>query len=334
MANIHDVAKKAGLAVGTVSRYLNGYHIKEANRKRIDLAIQELGFKRNVLARGLKNRKTGTVGILMPELTEVFATRVVSITENILFSHQYSTIICDYQNSLDMMDEKLNFLIERMVDAIVLIPRHGSLKESTKQRLLDEDIPLIIVDEDLPRIEGDRVFIDNELGSYDATRYLLENNHRKIAIVNGFEHSSVAQARFVGFKRAMEEAGLSPMDEYVRWSDFTTSGGHETTLDLLSLDNPPSAIVLTNYYLTIGAILAIYEMNIRVPSYLSVIGFGYFELSDIARPSLTSIDQPIREMGENTARIVLKRIGDDAHGEKESVILAPKLVINKSVSPR
>ena len=85
-------------------------------------------------------------------------------------------------------------------------------------------------------------------------------------------------------------------------SDFTTSGGHDSTLGLLKQDNPPSALVLTNYYLTIGAILAIYEMNIRVPSFLSVIGFGYFELSDIARPALTSIDQPIEEMGKNVCQ--------------------------------
>ena len=215
--NIHDVAKKAGLAVGTVSRYLNGYKIKDVNQQKIEKAINELGFKENVLARGLKNKKTRTVGILLPGLTEVFSTKVVSITENILFSNQYSTIICDYQNCSETLDAKLNFLIERMVDAIILIPHFSTIDEDTHQRLMDEHIPLIIVDDDLPGVEADRVFINNRQGSYDATRFLIENGHRKIAIVNGFKDSTVAKDRYSGYVQAMEEAGNIVREDYVRW---------------------------------------------------------------------------------------------------------------------
>jgi LacI family transcriptional regulator len=303
---ISDVAHRAQVAVGTVSRYLNGYQLREHNRDRIERAIAELGFRGNHAARSLRSRKTWTIGVVTPTLQDVFRNAIVTSFETEISTHGYSLLVSDYSNDPELMVQKVEALARKMVDGIVLFPRDAT--DDVISMLDGISVPLVVVDEDIPHRDYDRVLLDNVQGSYDATTHLAAHGHRRIAIINGRKDSTVGQERFAGYKRAMSEWDLPIEDALVDFGEFTTQGGYEAAVRLMSLQAPPSALLVTNYYMTLGAVMAAYELNVRIPAFLSLIGFGNFELSDIARPPLTVIDQPIKEMGTAISDILTRRI--------------------------
>ena len=325
---IGDVAKHAHVSVGTVSRYLNGYRLRTENSQRIARAIEELDYRGNHAARSLRRRKTQTIGVVTPTLQNVFFNAIVTAFERRMSDHDYSLLVADYSNDPALMIRKIRELSQKMVDGIVLFPHETSI--DVRVALGGVSVPIVVVDEDLPDLSCDKVLLDNVHGSYEATTHLVRHGHRRIAIINGRRDSTVGTERFEGFKTAMRDWDIPVEPGLVDFGSFTTQGGYEAATRLMTLEAPPSAIVVTNYYMTLGTVMAAYELNIRIPAFLSLIGFGNFELSDVARPPLTVIDQPIEQMGEAMSRILIRRIVEAEEGPPIIVKLRPCLLERES----
>lgn len=328
-ATVRDVAKKAGVSLGTVSRFLNGYSLREDNYFKVKDAIDQLGFKENIIAKGLKNNRTMTIGVVIVSLTDIFATSIVTSVERVLEDNNYSIILCDYEAHADKQEKKLRFLKDRSIDGLILYPSGQYLP--ILDEYLKDDIPVVLVNEDIPGLNTDKVLVDNANASFRAVEKLIHLNHRRIGVINGTDYDYVSQERLRGYKDALQVYEIPMEQELVKYGKHSNAGGYHAARELMLSQDPPTALFVTNYYMTIGAMMAINEMNIKVPQDLSIIGFDRFDLMDVIRPALTVIEQPSERIGEIAAELLLKRIRGDYSDFPKTHQLNTKMLNRDSV---
>ena len=328
-ATMRDVAKYTGLSIATISKYINGGNVLDQNKVLIEDGIKKLNFKVNEIARGLKTNKTMTIGVLIPDFKNIFFTTIVSNIENVLIQNGYSTIICDYKKSDRLEKEKFNFLVNKQVDGIITIPQ-GSNGRSV-QKLLDENVPVVLVDRALPGVVCDTVLADNMNAAYDAVEHLIVNGHKRIGIICGPDNIFTAEERLKGYIRVHEDYSMKIEESLVKKGDYESDSGYKLLNELLSLKAPPSAVFVTNYEMTIGAIMAINDSDVKIPEELSIIGFDNLHMAKIVKPALSIIVQPMEQIGEVAAQLLLKRLKGDMSNYPSMLRLKTELQINKSV---
>lgn len=326
---IKDVAKYTGLSIATVSKYLNGKRVLEKNKILIDEAIEALGFQVNEMARGLKTNRSMTVGILIPNLENIFFTSIISHVENILIQHRYSTIICDYREDPKLAEEKINFLVNKMVDGIIMVPKSANI-ESINQ-VSNKGIPVIFIDRLLKGVKCDVVLSDNLNASYDAVEQLIIRGHRRIGIICGPKDIYTSQERLKGYLRVHEDYALGIEKDLILYGNYDIESGYQLLIHLAEMKNPPTAVFVTNYEMTLGAIMAINERNIKVPDQLSIIGFDNINMAKIVKPPLSIVVQPMKEIGEKAAEVLLSRLQGENNGEYSIYRLKTEVLIKESV---
>lgn len=329
-ATIRDVAKQAGVSLGTVSRYLNGYTLREKNRLRIEEAILSLGYSENFMAKGLKNNRSMTIGVVLANLTDIFATSIITAAERTASGENYSIIICDYEGNAEQLVRKLRFLKSRSVDGLILFPGGNSCPEILAEYVAD-GIPVVIVNDDMPAFSTDKVTVDNANASFRAVEWLVHQNHKDIAIINGDTGVYTGRERLRGYLEALQVYDIPIRDEYMTCGCFMTKGGYEAAKVLLTMARPPSALYITNYNMTFGAMMAINELKMKVPQQISIVGFDHFEFSDAINPALTVIEQPTDKIGEIAANLVLRRIKGDKEDFPVSLRVKTKMLLRDSV---
>ena len=320
-STIRDVAAYCGCSVGTISNYLNGKTIREKNRIKIETAIDVLHFKPNTIAKGMRNRQSYTIAVLMPYLTNTFCSTVVSEIEKYVTPLGYSVILCGCDGSPDLEAKKIRFLINRNVDGIILMP---SANFSKAPALCKENgIPLVLIDQLLEQEDCDIVLIDNEQAGYVPTRYLLENGHRDIAIMIGPETHYTAVKRLEGYQKALSEFKVPFRPSLVMHSDYTELGGNQCFLDTWNtLPITPTAFLATNYDSTLGCYMAAQQLHLSIPDSLSYIGFDILPLTQLLVPSLALVAQPHSSIAISAARLLYSRIqGTDSSEEIRKIIL-------------
>lgn len=329
MATIKDVAEYAGVSIATVSKYLNGGNVLDKNEELIEQAIEALDYKVNMMARGLKTNKTMTVGILIPSFVNIFFTTIVSSIENKLLQNGYSTIICDYREDEELEKKKLEFLLHKNVDGIIMVP-YGEISEQIRN-ISNREIPVVLLDRNIKNIECDVVLTDNINGSYDAVEQLIKRGHKRIGIICGPESIYTSQERLKGYRRVHEDYGILIDNSLIKHGDYQTESGYEKFIELLNIVNPPTAVFVTNYEMTLGAIMAINEKNIDIPIELSLIGYDNIQMAKIVRPPLSIVIQPMKEIGETAAEIILKRLKGDMSNFPTIYRLKSDVLIKESV---
>jgi len=308
-ATIKDIARYTGLSIATISKYLNGGNVLEKNRILIEEAIKALDFEVNEIARGLRTNKTMTIGVLIP-VFEVFFNTIVSSLENVLLETGYSVVVCDYRDDENLEKERLDFLYKKRVDALVVVPTY--LKGSDIKKIIKRDIPIVAVDRPIENFECDTILVNNFEVSYQAVEKLILMGHRKIGIICGPQNIYTAQERLNGYMKAHIDYKISVNEEYIKFGEFhNMESGYKKMIELLEMANPPTAVFITNYEMTLGAIIAVNEKDIKVPDDLSVIGFDNLEMAKIVKPSLSLVVQPMEEIGEVVASLLLKRLKGD-----------------------
>ncbi|WP_165002978.1 MULTISPECIES: LacI family DNA-binding transcriptional regulator [unclassified Enterococcus] len=327
MVTIKEVAKEAGVSIGTVSRYLNGYQLKQNNMKKIQQAIDKLGYEGNIIAKGLKSNRSMSIGVLVNSLTDVFATSIVSSLENYLEENNYSLILCDYQNDNQRLERKLEFLKSRLVDGIVVFHMENNLPILKKLR--DAGIFIVAVDSPIKGFKTDTVLVDNYQASYQVVDQLYKMGHEKIGVIAGDTNRYIGAERLNGFADSMKEKGIYSEDLVVM-GDYTKEAGYKGAQELLKKEGI-TALYSTNYYMTLGAVQAIFEMKKKIPEDISIVGFDHFELSDIIQPKLTVVEQPIQQMGEMIGELILDSIKGKNKDRHTSVELATNLLWRDSV---
>ncbi len=301
----------------------------EENKIIIEKAIEELGFKVNEIARGLKTNKTMTIGVLIPNLENIFSTSIVSNVENILINNGYSTIICDYKENEALEKEKLQFLVNKMVDGIITIPL-GSDMESINS-IISKNIPVVLIDRTIKGVNCDVILVDNLNASYNAVEQLIINGHKRIGIICGPQNIFTAQERLTGYLRVHEDYTLEIDKSLIKQGDYQIESGYELLVELLNEPVPPTAVYVTNYEMTLGAIIAINEKNVRIPEELSFIGFDNLHMARIVKPLLSIVVQPMQQIGETAANILLKRLRGDSGNFPSMFRLKTELHLGNSI---
>ena len=323
-ATIKDVARATSLSIATISKYLNGGHVLPANRARIERAVAELGFQVNALARGLKTSRTMTVGVLIPDLLNLFCTTLVSNVENILNSHGYSMMLCDYGRDPEQEASKVRFLLNKRVDGILAVPQRG-------WDVRVAGVPVVFVDRAIEGIVCDTVLVDNRAASYRAVDALLRRGHRRVGIICGPQDIYTARERLTGYRSAHADHGLPVEEALVQVGDYEAEGGYVLTNALLDMANRPTAIYVTNYHMTLGALMALNERNVRIPEELSIIGFDNLNLARVVKPALSIVVQPMEMLAQEAAAVLLRRMAGDNAGFPQRSSLPTELVQGESV---
>lgn len=328
-ATIKDVAKLTGLSIATISKYINGGNVLDNNKVLIDQAIKELGFKVNEIARGLKTNKTMTIGVLIPDLKNIFCTTIVSNIENVLIQNGYSTIICDYKQNAKLEGEKFEFLVNKMVDGVIMMPI-GSNTKCVKE-LIGKNIPVVLIDRAIKEVDCDTVLVDNLNASYNAVEQLIIKGHKRIGIICGPDDIFTAEERLKGYVRVHEDYSMRIDDSLIKKGDYEVESGYNLLNELLDSNNRPTSVFVTNYEMTLGAIMAINERNIKVPEELSFIGFDNLQMARIVKPALSIVVQPMELIGETAANILMKRLKGDFSNFPSMFRLKTELMIKDSV---
>ena len=314
---IKDIARDTGLSLSTISKYLNNGKVREGNRAKIERSIAKFDFRPNEIARGLRSAKTRTVGVLVPSFRSVFSAEVVARLEEELAASGYGVFVVDAGGTRESEREKLDFLVRKMVDGVVVHP--ARLQASDFSELVRRKIPYVLIDQDVAGLDADKVFVDNFRSTYDAAKFLLAKGHRRIGFLGAAETGNFTAAeRFRGYRAALEESGIRPKPGLVRLGGYSLECGRDGTLGALRAG--ATALLYSNYDLTLGGIYALNEHNVKIAEDVSVIGFDDIIFSKLVRPKLTVISQPMDEIGRAAADLVLARIAEPVRPNETRVL--------------
>ncbi|MBO5461549.1 MAG: LacI family DNA-binding transcriptional regulator [Ruminococcus sp.] len=317
-ATIKDIAKATGLGLATISSYLNGGNVREKNREKIEQAIKELNFEVNEVARGLKTNRTKVIGIIIPELNNIFCAEIITEMEDVLRAHGYAAMICDCRTDEKREEEAVEFLFHRRVDGLIVIPSGES--GACLQKFIQVGKPVVLIDRKMKNVSCDCVLVDNSGAAKDAVSRLIEAGHRKVGIIAGPEKVYTAVERFRGYVLAMKEYQIPVVDELIARGDYTIQGGTEAMKKLVKKNPDMTAVFVSNYEMTVGAIIELNELGIRIPDELSVVGFDNRQFAKASIPKLSIVAQPTEEIGRCAAEIMLERL-DEKKIESEQRIV-------------
>ena len=331
-ATMKDIARQTGLGLATISSYFNGGNVREKNRIKIEAAIEELQYEVNEVARGLKTNATRTIGVVIPELNNTFCAEIITGMEDVLRSHGYATIVCDCRTDRKLEQEAVEFLIRRRVDGIINMPVDEEGKHLRKFQKIGK--PIVLIDRRIQGISCDSVLVDNRKAAEDAVQCFIKNGHRNIGIIGGPEGIFTAQERLSGYSKALKEAEIPIRDSLIFHGDYTIQGGVRG-LEELVRDNPDmTAVFVTNYEMTMGAMIGVNELGIKIPEQLSMIGFDNLQFARACNPKLTIVSQPTDGIAREVARIMLEHLenGKQENEECFSEKLQTEIIEGKSVS--
>jgi LacI family transcriptional regulator len=338
MSTISDVAKRAGVSTMTVSRVVNGTGYTSAGtRARVEVAIGELGYVPNALARQLRSKRTKTIALVVSDISNPFFTTIARGAEDVAVKHGFSVMYCNTDESEKEEEQYLLMLIERQVDGVLLVPARSS---GTSFRLLQaHHVPVVVMDRRVAARHVDSVLCDSEAGAYALTRHLVELGHRRIAVLTGRRNISTSVDRVAGCRRALEDAGLALDDALVHYGGFNfgklnQADGHRMATEVLTAGGEqPTAIFAANNFIAFGAIRALREAGLRVPEDMSVVAFDDLPEGWVAEPFLTVAAQPAYEIGHRAATLLLGRLSEDSDATSESIVLPFQLIIRRSSGP-
>lgn len=305
-ATMKDIAKATGLGLATISSYLNGGNVREKNRIKIEQAIEELHFEVNEVARGLKTNRTKMIGIIIPELNNIFCAEIITEVEDILRNKGYATMICDCRTDERREEEAVEFLYHRRVDGLIIMPtgKNGAYLH----KFIRAGKPVVLVDRKMKNIDCDCVLVDNKGAVKSAVERLISNGHTQIGMIAGPEDVYTAEERFRGYVLAMQEAHLTVEDSLIVRGDYTISGGTAGIRKLVEANPDMTAVFVSNYEMTMGAIIELNELGVKIPEELSLIGFDNEEFAKASIPRLCIVTQPTKEIGRQVAKIMLNRL--------------------------
>lgn len=328
MTTIKKVAERAGVSSATVSYVINDTHsVSPAVKQRVQAAMKELGYRPNVLARSLRQGKTRTLGLILPDSANPFYAELGRALENSAFYKKNNIILCNADSSVERERLYLDLLVGKQVDGIILDSEEKD--PQLLKRRLPEDYPIVLVDRDFSESFFDTLLTDNLLGGYLATRHLIELGHKRIACVTGPANFLGAMNRLHGYRQALAESGIPLDQDLIESGDFTAGSGHLAAHRLLKLSEPPTAVFLCNDMMAIGFERSAIEMRCRIPEDISIVGFDNIELCKYLSPTLTSIAQPKEEIAEKTIQMLLDRI-ENPKLPPRSVLIPPKLILRES----
>lgn len=305
----HDVAKKAGVSIATVSRVLNDSpHVRPSVKRKVLRAVKALNYQPNRTAQRLRAKQSKVIGLIISDIQNPFFTAAVRGIEDVAYHNGYSVVLCNSDE--DPEKEKLYVDVMRAEAVAGVIITSASEAEPQVGDLLDARIPVVALDRRIKDRRVDSVLTTNVQGAYAAVTHLIGLGHRCIGFIGLPLTRTTGRERFEGYQRALRENGLPVSRARVRISDAKQQGGHDAALDLLASQPRLTALFAANNLTTLGALAAIRERGLKIPDDISIIGFDDMPWATLLQPPLTAIAQPTYELGQQAAELLLARLKD------------------------
>ena len=329
-ATYKDIQRLTGLSLATISKYFNGGSLRPKNRQQIEEAVRLLDYRVNAFARSLKSNRSRTVGIIVPQLSSAFFGPLTSDICELLRRHGYAALISDCRGSVHNERESVQFLLDKMVDGIIAIPQDA---DNVAAVMTDHRrVPLVLVDCPGPDGVCDNIIVDNLRIGRMAAEELVRNGHRRIGAIF-FANRYTMRQRREGFLRRLKESGREDGDLFF----FEVEGleeeneAYECTMRLLSRSDAPTALFCGNYDLSLGAIMAINDMGLRIGYDISFVGCDNLNLTRVMNPRPTTIGQPMDQLAANAVRCLMERLEREEDRPCQTVCLSPKLIPGGSI---
>ena len=324
---LKDVANHAGVSRATVSRVLNNNPtVAEDLRLRVAAAIKDLGYQPNRAARRLRASSSDVLGLIISDIENPFFTSVVRGVEDSAYAYQMSVVLCNTDEDPEKQRMYLRVMQAEHVAGLIISPTNVN-EDFTE--LEQAGIPVILLDRRTDPYETDAVTIDNVAGAYLAVKHLIDLGHERIGMIGGSAHLTTGRERYEGYRKALNAAGIKVDEKLIRVGDFKIDSGYNLMRELITSPQPPSAVFAANNLMTLGALRALRELNVRVPEDIALIGFDDMPWASELCPPLTTISQPTYELGQETVQLLWRRL-QNPNAPVRTVTLQPRLVIRES----
>lgn len=330
MATIRDVSRLAKVSTATVSRVLNGsVPVSTERHAAVMAAVAQLDFQPNAFARGLATNRAHGIGVVVSEVSSSVYGGILQGIESVIESHAMHMLVSSGHHQAAIERRAYDFLRQRRCDALIL--QLDGASDADVVAFARSDVPVVIVGRSVPALPDRCIYLDNVAGGYLATQHLIERGHRAIAHVAGLAGVADTCDRLAGYRRALEEAGIGFDETLVVDGDFMEDTGQRAMRSLLDREREFTAVFAANDQSAAGALRALREAGLRVPDDVSVVGFDDTLLAHYLVPSLTTVRQPLREMGQAAAALALARLGIAAR-EEVTLRFEPVLVERETVA--
>jgi DNA-binding LacI/PurR family transcriptional regulator len=328
---IKDLAEKLGLSISTVSRALSDHpDISIKTKKAVKELSELLGYKPNQIALNLRNKSTKTIGLIIPEISHYFFSRIISGIEDIAYDHDYSLIVFQTNESYKREVLTIQSLISNRVDGVMVSMTKETNDFSHFEQLIDHGIPFVLFDRIDQKIKTDTISVDDFEGAYKATSHLIERGCKKIALFSAPLNHSIGTNRYEGYKKALADFNFD-FDEDLVFQCDTLEESENTALRILKKTNKPDGIFAVNDLSAIGAILAAKSIGISIPKELKVVGFENSLYAQITDPKLSTVDQFGYKVGQEAVKLLLSRIkSNNSTGIPVEKVIKTKLIVRES----
>lgn len=329
-ATINQIAKLAGVSTATVSNVINDKRekVSDKTRERVNQIIKEEGYILNRVASSMVTKRTKTLGLIIPDITNPFFPELARGVEDFASANDYTVILCNSDNKLEKEESYIEMLQEKMVDGIIITASRARL--SLDGKLKDSSVPIVSVDREISGLDASgQIIVDNEEGEYTAVKYLLEKGYRKIVHLSGPMSLKTAQNRYKGFLKAYKEMGINPIENHLYVGDYSTEWGYEASKKIIENKESVECFTCGNDLIALGVYRTMHECKIKVPDEIGIVGYDDIYMASIVTPALTTVRQPSYEMGYKAAELIINKI---LHGNSFKIerTLKAELVIRES----
>jgi LacI family transcriptional regulator len=318
---IYDVAREAGVSMATVSRVVNGNpNVKPATRKKVAEAIERLGYRPNAVARGLASKKTTTVGVIIPDISSIFFAELARGIEDIATMYKYNIILGNSDQNKEKELHLLNTMLGKQVDGIVFMG--ANITEEHVKEFESSPVPIVLAatlekTESIPAVN-----IDYKQAAYDAVAHLIQEGNKNVGFVMGPTNEPINyDQKLSGYKQALADGGITFDERLVFVGDNTHDSGLEASRHFLALDDPPTAVFVATDEMALGVIHGVQDSGQAVPQDMEVIGFDNTRLATMVRPQLTTVVQPMYDIGAVAMRLLTKYMNKET--VEEHIVTLP-----------
>src|SRR5690625_1985149 len=321
---IYDVAREANVSMATVSRVVNGNpNVKPATRKKVLNTIEQLGYRPNAVARGLASKKTTTVGAIIPDISSIFFSELARGIEDIATMYKYNIILSNSDQNKEKELQLINTMLEKQVDGILFMG--GNITPEHVEHFMSSSEPVVLAAtyDETGKIPS--VNIDYEAASYEVTNLLIDKGHKHPAFIGGQVDTKLNADKYEGYLRALKESSVKINDQFIIKDSYSYEAGIEGAKQLLSLDEKPTSVFVASDEMAIGVIHGAQDLGYKVPEDLQVFGFNNTRLATMVRPTLSTIIQPMYDLGAVAMRLLTKYMNKEEVAETK-VILPHRII--------
>jgi len=335
VATIQDVAKAAGVSTATVSHVINNSrYVRPETRQRVLEAIDKLRYRRDGVARSLRRSSTGTIGLMISDISNPFFSDLVRGVEDAVYGANkgYNLVLCNTDEDPSKERLYLDVMLEKRIDGLIMAPVGGN--RGTLAGLIDDGFPVVFVDRDLPDLLADSVMVDNRKAAFELIGHLNGLGHRKIALMHAELTADSIEERLTGYRLALETAGIAVDPGLLFHSGSSIADARAAALAFIDSGKDVSAVFCTNNFMTLGFLQAMNDRGMKCPDDLAVVGFDDFPWASAFHPQLTVVAQPAAAIGKEGVSLMLARLAAEAPVEPVRRVLKAQLVVRESCGAR